>query len=1667
MNRKLLALAAGFFSLTLLGGPAVVQASSAPSHTRHRGDNGLTRQGIATAQASGVPSSLVAMRPQSSVALLEHKAKELGPHEASDTLRLTVGLKLRHVAELKHFLQAVQNPASPQYHQFLTPQEFTARFGPGKAQVARLEDFLKARGITVENVSPDRMLIHTKATTAVYAHAFGIQINDYTLDGRRFYSTIESPKLPREIAAQVQNIMGLNHGVLMRPLHQVEFMEQGKDAITYAAPPTTTLAYNPHQVATAYEWPDITDTKNGAGVTIAILTAASSGLASNSSYRTFWHDYGLPDHTVKVIPIHGDVGDTRGMTETLLDMELSGAMAPGAKLDVYVISNAYLQSFTDMYDRFTTDNKAQVMTTSWGSNEDQAPALDKTNEQIFMKAAAQGISMFAASGDSGSGSGSGQDNMATYPSSSVYITAANGTVLKIKKDGTYISESAWSDTGGAISALFDQPDWQHGPGVPDSGHRMNSDLSLNGGTENPYYILVNGQWGGVAGTSAVSPQLAALFAIAVSRQANDKRLGLSNQLIYDDVNAGYLGTDFRDVTTGCNGAYCAGKDWDHPTGWGSPRAKSLISHLGAHGPAGTLEGTVSDAASGAPIAGATVTVSPGGRHEETSDNGGYSFLLPVGDYTATVNAFGYEEGKASVSIAKDTKTTQDFSLTAMPMAKLSGKVSDGSGHGYGLYAEVKVSTAGFGQVADAWTDPKTGAYSISLPKGEKYTLKVISALDGYQSASTEVTLAGNQTQNFALNVASVCTAPGYAFTNSGFGEDFNGSFPPAGWKVTNAVSGSSVVWKTNKGWGDDNWTGGSGHAADSDSGKAGPAYRGPHDTSLVSPPISVTALAANPVLKYKANFQSFQGNDALDLQISANGGAWQTIKHWQENHGANEGLPGEKVQVELGQYMPATGSIRLRWRNFDLGTTGWDYYAQVDDVSIGACSPVSGGLVYGQVKDATTDKGIVGASVSSDSGESTQTLANLADSNFPAGGYLLFVASGTHTLKATARNYSTASASVEIADDAVTTQNFALKSGRLSASPDAISLHVGVGEQVHKKVTVKNIGSGAVHFLLLPINVPPSVTSGAPEATAALLQAAKGRFSPASMAYIQAHGGAPSVAGGMAGAMTSGLGAWIPVANYPIPIEDNAAARDPATGKVYSVGGYDASANVNTNVGFMYDPKVDGWYFIAYMAKGRASPAAAFINGRLYVTNGWGSFGGNPVARLGIYNPETDTWSKGAKNPVPAGGGSTGAVLDGKMYVVGGCKNSSCDPNLSAVEVYDPNTGKWSAAANYPHAVSFVSCGAIAGRLYCAGGTRAGAGDQYQDGYGYNPETNEWTPIKDMPIGLWGSGFAAANGLLLVSGGITNNNSAISAQSFAYDPFSNKWRPLPDSNNLVYRGGSACGLYKFGGSDAHGGFLAASELLQGYAPCQEPPSIPWLTVTPSSSTLAAAASTTLNLTIDGSGQKPFTTSKAYLEIAGYTPYDTTTVPLTITWDAEPASLVLSGSAGQDTVPKGGSLVYTLKVENQKADGHGAATDTILTYPLPDGVDYVSSGGDANCTAPGADSSAAPAAASAESGRVSCDFGTLAPGASKTGTIAVQANKAGELTSTFSVSSREPNDSGKDTLSIKTKVTSGSGPGPGPGPNPGGGGGGGSLGWLAIAALLGLALAGTRIRRRRV
>jgi hypothetical protein len=264
-------------------------------------------------------------------------------------------------------------------------------------------------------------------------------------------------------------------------------------------------------------------------------------------------------------------------------------------------------------------------------------------------------------------------------------------------------------------------------------------------------------------------------------------------------------------------------------------------------------------------------------------------------------------------------------------------------------------------------------------------------------------------------------------------------------------------------------------------------------------------------------------------------------------------------------------------------------------------------------------------------------------------------------------------------------------------------------------------------------------------------------------------------------------------------------------------------------------------------------------------------------------------------------------VLDGALYTIGGCQDAC---GFTDVQRYDPGADTWTAVADYPEPISHVGCGAISGALYCAGGT--GGSSTTANGYVYDAGADSWTPIADIPIDLWGMGYTAANDTLLLSGGITQGFAVITNEGFSYDPSSDSWTELPASNSTVYRGGSACGFYKLGGSI--GGFspIPQVEQLPGFEECGAATDVPWLSIDTTSATLAPGESVTVRVTMSANVAQPGTYT-AGVGIKENTPYSVSPVGVTmhitppVTW-GKLAGTVTGVSCQGESSPLAGATV---------------------------------------------------------------------------------------------------------------------------------------------------------------
>lgn len=501
------------------------------------------------------------------------EAQTLGAAPREQQINLAVGLNSSNRAALDSLIEQIYDPESPQYRHFLTPAQFADQFGPSQNDYAAVVHFLKQSGLQVTATYNNRLLIQARASVARVEGAFGVKINNYSRANKRFFANDRDPELPASIAPLVASVTGMeNYLTLKSHVRPGLRISRRKGA---GGPP----GYSPRQIAAAYDFTSAyRNGARGAGQTIAIATAYGF---NSQDVSAFWRYYGIPAPAYSTIAVGGSIGYIN--VETTLDLERSGAMAYDATVLVYAAANPQITTFESVYNKIVSDNRASVVTTSWGLCEQEMPsAYRAVDSLIFAEAAAQGQAWFAASGDSGAYDCGTSALAIDYPASDPHVGAAGGTTLNLTASGAYSSESAWSGAGGGLSVAFVLPAYQHGPGVTNAysnGARQMADIAFDSDPSTGYSVYYSGSWSEWGGTSFAAPHWAAIFALANS--AHGSRLGAAGPVLYGLANNNPWQTypAFRDITTGDNGHYPALSYWDFPTGWGSPQVWNLVLDL--------------------------------------------------------------------------------------------------------------------------------------------------------------------------------------------------------------------------------------------------------------------------------------------------------------------------------------------------------------------------------------------------------------------------------------------------------------------------------------------------------------------------------------------------------------------------------------------------------------------------------------------------------------------------------------------------------------------------------------------------------------------------------------------------------------------------------------------------------------------------------------------------------------------------------------------------------------------------------------------------------------------------------------------------------------------------------------------------------------------------------
>ena len=641
-------------------------------------------------------------------------------HHAISTT-LDVALASRNPSGLSSFIASVSNPASRNYHHFLNPTQYAARFGASGRVVAALRRYLTAHGVTVGPLSRGGNILHVRASTTALATAFNARVETVRLsDGTLDAHLLSAATLPSTLGRDVVGIGGLTtvspevtNSLLSA--HTTTAATCPSAGSSTGTTPNALGGYTAQQQAQLYGFAGAwASGDTGLGQTIGVYELAAY---NPGDVATYFNCYGL---TPNLVTSNVDGGPTAldnagsAPDEATLDVEESQVLAPGAHLVVYQGSQSGSGPI-DIFSTIASADVATVVTTSWGICEPQNAGAAQAEQPIFEEMAAQGQTVVAAAGDEGSSDCESTSTPTTTlavddPASQPLVTGVGGLTVS---NTSPLTQSVWNDGcpqascgagGGGVSTLWSQPAWQQAPGITTTaatgGMRMVPDLSVMADPSTGFIQYYTGApggactqncssgWGNIGGTSIGSPLVSAL--VAVAAQACGTRLGLINPSLY-----AMAATGFNDVTSGNNdlfnvGEYSAGIGYDMASGLGSPNGAPFISGLcpaavspslslfsvtsGAHaGSAGVSVNATLHLGTGAVASGATVTASAAAPGGVVTIDGQSASSTTVGH--ATLNLASDANGSVTFDVASSLAQRVLITLSAAGTTLYSTTVS--------------------------------------------------------------------------------------------------------------------------------------------------------------------------------------------------------------------------------------------------------------------------------------------------------------------------------------------------------------------------------------------------------------------------------------------------------------------------------------------------------------------------------------------------------------------------------------------------------------------------------------------------------------------------------------------------------------------------------------------------------------------------------------------------------------------------------------------------------------------------------------------------------------------------------------------------------------------------------------------------------------------------------
>ena len=727
------------------------------------------------------------VRLKSQSAFQPPAAADQGPVDPA-TLIDHATLLFKPAPTLPAFLAALQLPGSPDYHRWLTPDQFGERFGLSAADLKKVTAWLTGRGLKIEEVARGRHWVTFSGAAAEIGQAFGTELHHYRVRGKMHFAHTTALSIPAVLESVVSGVNGLDDFGPQPQIasDQILPLYNSSSSTHYLAPEDLSTIYNLS--------PLYASGIDGSGQTIVIVGESAIDL---NDLRTFRKNYGLAAADPQVVLIGKDPGANGALVEADLDLEWAGAIARNAKI-VYVYASSVFTAAQSAVDQ----NLGTVLSMSFGSCE----VMNNPGYQaVAQQANAQGMTWLVASGDGGAATCDWQYAVTpqatlgvvpSFPSSIPEVTSVGGTqfsegsgkywaTTNSANGGSalsYIPETAWNESasrnsliagGGGPSRFYPKPFWQTGRGVPDDGARDTPDISFTASTHDAYLVYSGGTLHAVGGTSASSPMFAGVVALLNQSLVAKKvipqpglgninpalyRLWQASPDIFHDTVAGDTRVPCAQASPNCVNGYMgfsAAPGYDMATGIGSADLNLLVNRWN-NGTASTTSLSASPTQAGL---GETVQLTATVAGSGAAPTGSVAFLVLDGIDGVIATADLVPNGtssQATVTVDSAKVLGGDGTVTAL----YNGDAVYGGSSGT---AKIAVKAAGPGSLVVPFITPNP--ISASWPGPVWQYRIVLSEKAGVATTLTSFTVDG-VVQNLSLFSSTSIQPSGSVSTNT-------------------------------------------------------------------------------------------------------------------------------------------------------------------------------------------------------------------------------------------------------------------------------------------------------------------------------------------------------------------------------------------------------------------------------------------------------------------------------------------------------------------------------------------------------------------------------------------------------------------------------------------------------------------------------------------------------------------------------------------------------------------------------------------------------------------------------------------------------------------------------------------------------------------------------------